>query len=364
MQRGVDLWKSAGAGIAKAGFETKDFLLGEPAEDQKSTLRRGVEQRGRELAGESTANALTMGISQMVTGLVGAGKIMAPIKGAKWMMEGGKAAKAGFEIAKASAASAVVLDPHEDRLSNLVESFPALQNPVTDYLAAKPDDSAAEGRFKNALESISADLALVGVVKTIKWLRAGDQVAAKKEIAKLGTPKADEAAAPSREPATEARTVSPAPNGASTAANPETPLSESPRVEEQRAEFEERAAILEHDAGLPRAEAERQAATETGYKPSPETIQPPALQAGTSGRALEVSDDEISTILKSTETDLAAIRQFGSREAAAKAGQITGRGPSTLPWQKLRSSEEVQAFMTMPPAFSGARWTTPRVEPS
>ncbi len=190
-QRGVDMWKSAGAGIAKAGLETKDFIFGEPAEEDKSNFRKQFEQRSKELADDSMANSLTMGVSQIVTGLIGAGKVMAPVKAAKWFQAGGKAAQAGFEVARGATAGAVVLDPHEERLSNLVETFPDLQNPVTEYLAAKPDDSAAEGRFKNALESIGADFALMGAVKAIKFLRAGDQVAADKEIAKLANPEGE-----------------------------------------------------------------------------------------------------------------------------------------------------------------------------
>jgi hypothetical protein len=371
LQRGVDMWKSAGAGIAKAGFETKDFLFGEPAEEDKSDLRRGIEQRGRELASESTANALTMSISQMATGLIGAGKLMAPIKAAKWMAEGGKVAKAGYEIAKASAASAAVLDPHEERLSNLVESFPALQNPVTEYLAAKPDDSAAEGRFKNALESIGVDLALVGVVKTIKLMRSGDIAGAKRTIAKLSAAKRNpeieaaafeankdapgfrnlyaerhaERKASAAQTATEARTESPASEGTTTPANTETATSEAPRVDERHAEFEERAATLEYDAGLSRAEAERQAADELGYHPAQDAETSPKDSPEVSAPGMAITDDDISAILKSTGDDLAAIKKYGTREAAFEAGQIIRRGPSTLPWQKLRSSEEVSAFM-------------------
>ncbi|MBC9132003.1 EndoU domain-containing protein [Frischella sp. Ac13] len=48
----------------------------------------------------------------------------------------------------------VVFNPHEERLSNLIQQFPELANPVTEYLQAKPDDKAAEGRLKNSLEGL------------------------------------------------------------------------------------------------------------------------------------------------------------------------------------------------------------------
>jgi len=47
-----------------------------------------------------------------------------------------------------------VFAPNEERLSNLIQSFPELQNPITEYLQAHPDDSAAEGRLKNVLEGL------------------------------------------------------------------------------------------------------------------------------------------------------------------------------------------------------------------
>ncbi|KQU66663.1 hypothetical protein ASC75_08480 [Aminobacter sp. DSM 101952] len=184
IQKGADLWKSAGVGIAKAGIETKDFFLGEPAEADKSDLRRGVEQLGRDLSNESVANSLTMGTTHIITGLIGAGKLMAPVKALQKVksVRGGVAA---YETARGALAGAVVLDPHEARLSDLIESFPDLQNPVTEYLSSDPTDSAAEGRFKNALEGIGADFALLGAIRVIKFLRSGDTEAATREIAKL-----------------------------------------------------------------------------------------------------------------------------------------------------------------------------------
>ncbi len=48
----------------------------------------------------------------------------------------------------------MVSNRHEERLSNLIQQFPELANPVTEYLQAKPDDKAAEGRLKNSLEGL------------------------------------------------------------------------------------------------------------------------------------------------------------------------------------------------------------------
>ncbi|MCO5156865.1 MAG: hypothetical protein M9945_08940 [Aquamicrobium sp.] len=374
LEAGKEVWDSIGAGMAKAGIETKDFIFGEPEEHEKSDFRRGIENRAQELQESSVVNSVTMGITQIATGLIGAGKLMAPIKAVQKLKGSGTAGRAAYEVGLGAAAGAVVIDPHEERLSNLIEDFPSLQNPVTEYLAAGPTDSAAEGRFKNALEGIGVDFALIGVVKAIKFMRSGDPAAAKKEIAKLergGYASEAEAArvanqnefgldfglAP-RETPVETNTGPAASVEATTPARGREAVPESPRGEEARLEFEERAAVLEYEGGLSRAEAERQAASETGYRPEgvgratspsgetnqtgrinpdlPSPIRETPSSVAPRGPALvDASPEAVAKIVLDTEADLKAIAKFGSREAAIEAGRITGRSASRLPWQKL-----------------------------
>ena len=122
----------------------------------------------------TTTGNIVEGVAQFATGYALAGRflrgfgIAAPVSGV------GKAAEA---ITREGIAGAVAFDPHEERLSNLVQSFPALQNPVNAYLAASPDDSEAEGRFKSALENIALAApveALMHALKGVKAARAGD----------------------------------------------------------------------------------------------------------------------------------------------------------------------------------------------
>src|SRR5690606_631473 len=138
-----------------------------------------------------------------------------------------------------------------------------------------------------------------------------------------------------------------------TPSNSQTPLSGAPGVEEQRIRYEERAAILEYDEGLPRVEAERRAAAETGYRlVEPQDAISPAIApdlpqaAARSPAAIEVYPEDVTKILRDTETDLKAIRELGSREAANEAGLMSARSASRLPWQKLRQSpEDLMEFM-------------------
>ncbi|MCX8664382.1 hypothetical protein J3U11_02120 [Gilliamella sp. B2840] len=97
---------------------------------------------------ETTSGALAHGVSQFLIGFIPASKAIKFIKPISKMGKLGQSTIAG------GVTDFKVFAPHEERLSNLVQSFKELQNPVTEYLQADPDDSVAEGRFKNALEGL------------------------------------------------------------------------------------------------------------------------------------------------------------------------------------------------------------------
>lgn len=82
----------------------------------------------------------------------------------------------GAALARGTAAGAATdfaaFDPHEKRLANLLvdagESIPVLKNPITEYLAASPADSNAEGRLKNTLEGLGIGMAAEAVFRGAK----------------------------------------------------------------------------------------------------------------------------------------------------------------------------------------------------
>lgn len=84
---------------------------------------------------------------------------------------------AGLGVGAAGGAAGVAtdvlaFDPHDPRVSNLInEMAPALSNPITEYLAAKPEDSAAEGKFKNAVEGLGLGVVADGIFRTVKALK-------------------------------------------------------------------------------------------------------------------------------------------------------------------------------------------------
>lgn len=80
----------------------------------------------------------------------------------------------GLSAVKGFAAMFEGFDGANQRLSDLVQSVPALRNPVTDFLASKPDDSEAVGRLKNAVEGTLGAQLVDGVVAGIRYLHAAN----------------------------------------------------------------------------------------------------------------------------------------------------------------------------------------------
>ena len=61
----------------------------------------------------------------------------------------------GTEIAaRGVLAEQLAFSPYEERISNLVQQYPSLQNPVTEYLQANPEDTESEARLKMAMEGV------------------------------------------------------------------------------------------------------------------------------------------------------------------------------------------------------------------
>lgn len=127
---------------------------------------------------QTFAGGLSEGVFQFLTGFV-------PIAGQASkigaLTKVGKAGKKALNLKGYAAAGAVadftVFQAQEERLSNLIQSFPSLENPITEYFAADDDDGEIEGRFKNSIEGLAlgglAD-GLFAVVKGIKRGRKGD----------------------------------------------------------------------------------------------------------------------------------------------------------------------------------------------
>ncbi|NBO99826.1 MAG: hypothetical protein EBU90_06820 [Proteobacteria bacterium] len=184
--------------------------------------------RGVLQAGESVADLLTLGnlpegsINRLGHSKTAVGSLIENgteflvgfTPGFGWLSRAsklGKLAKLGkvgniiakSNVVKGAIAGAVadfsVFDEHQQRLSNLIESVPSLQNPVTDYLSAKDSDSIFEGRMKNAVEGLAVGGFIDGIIAGVKALRgakiaveAGDIAKANEILGTTGNTMSDE----------------------------------------------------------------------------------------------------------------------------------------------------------------------------
>ena len=122
---------------------------------------------------DTTVNSVISSVAQFVLPFSAAGKAMKAAKfGSNVAASFPRAMKVVRPMIQGAIADFSAFDAHEKRLSNLIQSVPALQNPVTEYLSAEDADGQLEGRFKNAVEGIGLGALTDAFVKGVKAVRA------------------------------------------------------------------------------------------------------------------------------------------------------------------------------------------------
>lgn len=157
----VEAPRQAVAGFLDATAEAAEVL--ESVFGQLPTAGEDYEPLKIETQPRTVTGQGVRSVSQFLTGFIPA------LRGAKALGVGGKIAQAA---AAGAVADAAVFDAHEERLSDMVQQVPALQNPLTEYLASDPTDSEAEGRFKNAVEGLFIGSAVEGLLKGVKLIKS------------------------------------------------------------------------------------------------------------------------------------------------------------------------------------------------
>jgi len=96
----------------------------------------------------------------------GLSKAAGPVReGASLLQKGIRSAVFG------TAAEQFAFSPTEERLSNFIESFPSLQNPVTEFLQADKDDPRAVGRLKMAIEGAATGVVFETVFNSLRAIK-------------------------------------------------------------------------------------------------------------------------------------------------------------------------------------------------
>ena len=66
-----------------------------------------------------------------------------------------------------SAAEQFAFSPYEERISNVIQAYPSLQNPITEFLQADPSDNEAEARLKMAVEGSAIGIPFDALLRAI-----------------------------------------------------------------------------------------------------------------------------------------------------------------------------------------------------
>lgn len=158
-----------GAGVVKGGIKSVEDI-GNLAIDGFNAVDDWFEKRGGQVDTADNIKPLTFapnakGEVVEQAGVV-VGRYFAPfmgwMKGVGSLTKLGKAGKNMTAVAGSAITSAAAVDPEDKNLSDLLNSIPALEGIVPDYLTSSPDDSMAEKRLKNGLEAVFVDAALLG----------------------------------------------------------------------------------------------------------------------------------------------------------------------------------------------------------
>jgi len=163
-------------GVMLVGDDAPNGYLGYvfPWEDNYAEAQRQLEVHGNTLnlpkvaKPETLAGSITNDVSQFLVGFIPA------MKAVTFIQPTTKTGALVKGMAVGAVVDATVFDPHEARLSDLLQQYPALRNPVTEYLKSDPADTNAQGRFKLALEGLILGAVaerFISALKVIKYAR-------------------------------------------------------------------------------------------------------------------------------------------------------------------------------------------------
>lgn len=256
---------------------------------------------GNMLLGEpdTLAGRMTNSVAQFATGFLISNKAM---QGAKILQGANGALKIVQGLAAGGATDFGFFDPHQERLSNLIQEHPQLANPITAFLASDPKDTETMGRVKNALEGMGLGVATEGLLASLKAYRGwkgmsgavADEVRAGAEAAP---------GVPVKNPVATAST-----DAATTAASERGVISESDRALQESAAAKSQAAQGAQDIA---------AFEKTGQQPPATSSAAPAANAEASAGSAAGSASADQAALQAVETPAEKAAATSAKPAVA-----------------------------------------------
>jgi hypothetical protein len=172
-----------GRGMLRSVQEMGNFVI-DAADWAEDNLAEAGYGDGKFITEESqlTFGDRSFDAPETMTGNIvqGIGQFVLPFAAFNKAIKVGQGAVGAAKLARAAGIGAAVdftaFDPNEERLSNFLNTFPSLKTPVSEYLAANPKDTKAEGRLKNAIEGlglgVATDFVFAGLSKGLNFYKA------------------------------------------------------------------------------------------------------------------------------------------------------------------------------------------------
>lgn len=118
---------------------------------------------------ETPTGNVVHALSQFMVGFLPSNKAL---QGVSFVQKAGGGIKVAAGMGAGAIADFSVFDPHQDRISEVIQRYPSLANPITEYLAGSPKDTELEGRFKNTLEGMGMGAMTEGLMMAFRGYRA------------------------------------------------------------------------------------------------------------------------------------------------------------------------------------------------
>jgi len=109
---------------------------------------------------------ISSGLTQFAVGWLPVNRVL---RGVNPTSKVGKVSKL---MGEGAGAEMLAFDKHEERLSNLIQEYPTLENPITEFLAADPEDGTAEALLKQAVEGVLTEAAFLPLIAGLRAIRA------------------------------------------------------------------------------------------------------------------------------------------------------------------------------------------------
>ena len=168
-------------GVFDAGNAALNFTVNRFLDEDSKILLPEIE------APKTTGQALVRGGSQFMIPYLGWFKILKGVSVGSKLIIAIKGTKLSWkkDLALGSGAGAITdvihFEANDPTLSNLIETYPHLANPITEYLQTNPDDPEGLNRFKRAIEGAGLGNFLAVIMRGIGhgFTKVGDKTAEK-----------------------------------------------------------------------------------------------------------------------------------------------------------------------------------------